>query len=203
MHCQKLGRDIGTSTSVRYQLWFGAGLFLNKFFGNFIIIFLFSISTGRDQQQFPALRQCKTLAEIMTNLKHIFFIILLHPIVTFGQISKSDSNKIHLHYDDVKYEIINIDTAVSHYVDGKYNKPNFKAWDSTKIWADIILLDLPAKINLPWLKRKVEEIMKDKGINKAFIFRDRYSSMLFRLSSLYAAKKLKEIDGYLGQYNMN
>ena len=61
MHCQKSGLDIGTSASVRYQLWFGAGLFLNKLFGNFIIIVLFSISTGLDQHRFPALRQCKTL----------------------------------------------------------------------------------------------------------------------------------------------
>lgn len=40
MHCQKSGRDIETSAKVRCQLWFGAGLFLNKLFSNFIIIFL-------------------------------------------------------------------------------------------------------------------------------------------------------------------
>ena len=64
MHCQKSGLDIGTSALVRYQLWFRAGLILNKLFGNFIIIFLLSISTGLDQHRFPALRQCKTLAAI-------------------------------------------------------------------------------------------------------------------------------------------
>ncbi|MCW3089488.1 MAG: hypothetical protein JWP81_557 [Ferruginibacter sp.] len=62
MHCQKSGRDIVTSASLRYQLWFGAGLFLNKVFGNFIIIILLSISTRLDQHLFPALRQCKTIS---------------------------------------------------------------------------------------------------------------------------------------------
>jgi len=71
MHYQKSGLDIGTSASVRYQLWFGAGLFLNKHFGNFIIIFLLSIPTGRDQHRFPALRQCKTLAPMQQKLQKI------------------------------------------------------------------------------------------------------------------------------------
>jgi hypothetical protein len=75
MHCQKSGRDIGTSASAHYQFWFGAGLFLNKLFGIFITNFLFSIFTGLDQHRFPALRQCKTLSVIfmkeLVSRKHI------------------------------------------------------------------------------------------------------------------------------------
>jgi hypothetical protein len=139
----------------------------------------------------------------MRPFKCIVFIILLHPFITFGQDTNNDSSQVGLKYSDLKYEIINIDTIVTHYINGVYNTPNFKSSDSTKIWADIILINLPIKVDSASLKRKVEGIMKDNGISKASIFRDTYSSMLFRLSSSYAAKKLKERDGYLGQFNID
>jgi len=53
MHCQKSGQDKLTSAEVRYQLRFGAGLLLNKLFGNFIIIILLSISTGAGPASIP------------------------------------------------------------------------------------------------------------------------------------------------------
>lgn len=90
MHCQKSGLDKLISAVVRYQLWFEAGLFLNKLFGNFIIIFLFSISAGLDQHRFPALRQCKTLHTIlkqhfMTSKTLLVIITVLNLNNAFGQ----------------------------------------------------------------------------------------------------------------------
>ena len=75
--------------------------------------------------------------------------------------------------------------------------------DFKERWAEIILINFPNKDDTIILKKKVEAIMKEKGINKAFVVRDATSSWLFRMSSLYAAKKLKERDGYLGQYSID
>jgi hypothetical protein len=139
----------------------------------------------------------------MKHLNSIVIAIFFHATSIFGQGTPKNQNTDLLNYKNVKYEIINIDTLVNHYTNGKYNTPDFKMWDSTKIWADIILMGLPKKIDSTSLRQKVLAIMKSKGINKASVFRDRYSSMLARLSSLYAYKKLKERDGYLGVFNLD
>ncbi len=62
MYLQKSGLDIETFTAATWQLWFGAGLFLINFFINFIILFLKSISTGRDQQQIPCPSQIQNVS---------------------------------------------------------------------------------------------------------------------------------------------
>ena len=126
------------------------------------------------------------------------------PIAAVGQVpSCKDSSITTSNYSNLKFEIIKIDTVVTHCVSGEYNSRNFKRWDSTTIWANIILMDLPVKVDLASLKMKVKAIMKDRRINKAFVFRDAFSSGLFKLSSSYAAQLLKERDGYLGQFNDN
>ena len=139
-----------------------------------------------------------TLAEIM---KHLFYILIISVLLPFTILSQTNSVKSNVNYDTLKYLIKNIDTIVSHYQTGKYGEPDFKRWDSTKIWADIIFSDLPGKIDSIKLKNRVITIMKAKGINKAFIFRNDWSSTLFRFSSFSAAQKLREIDGYLGVFN--
>lgn len=101
-----------------------------------------------------------------------------------------------------KFELINTDTIVTHHVSGEYNSPNFIRIDSTQIWADIILEHTPDTIDFVQLKTKVETIMKANHINKAFVFRDKESSQLFRFSSLYAAQLLQERKGYLGEFNL-
>jgi hypothetical protein len=49
----KLGQDIVTSAAVRYQHWFGAGIFLRVFSVILIIIFLNSIAAGRTFFKYP------------------------------------------------------------------------------------------------------------------------------------------------------
>ena len=123
--------------------------------------------------------------------------------VAFGQEpTRRNRIKITSEYNHIKYDIINIDTIVIHFVDGKYNSPDFKRWDSTEVWADIILNNAPAKIDSVILKQQIIAIMKRHGIVKASAFRDEHSSMLARLSSLYAYRKLIEGKGYFGNFTL-
>ncbi len=139
----------------------------------------------------------------MRHFLYIVLFILLQPMVSLGQSVNIDSAQTVNRYSEIKFEIKNVDTVVTHYVSGKYNTPGYKHWDSTKIWADIILINLPPKVDLSSLKIKVQSIMKDKGINRGYVFRDASSSMLFRMSSLFAAQELKKHNGYLGQYKLD
>ncbi len=141
------------------------------------------------------------LVETMLSYKKIFAIVLFLPVTAFGQ-NILPQDTFSYTFNNLKFEIINIDTVVTHHVSREHNIPNFKQMDSTKIWADIILNDLPYIIDLVELKIKVEAIMKDNKIDKAFVFRDKNSSILFRFSSSFAAQKLIERNGYLGQFNI-
>lgn len=133
--------------------------------------------------------------------KNILAIILFIPIVGTAQ-NTWPRDTIPNAFNHLNFKIINIDTVVTHYSSGEYNSPDYKKTDSTKIWADIILNDAPKIIDPIQLKIKVEAIMKENKINKAFLFRDENSILLFRMSSLHAANLLKERDGYLGQFNV-
>lgn len=133
------------------------------------------------------------------NYKKIVLIFLFLPLLVVGQkIVNKDS--IQDNIINFKFEIINIDTLVTYYTGGEQINPNYKITESTKIWAHIVFIELPNIVDSIQLKRKVETIMKDNKINKAYVFRDEYSSFLFRASSLNAAKLLEERKGYLGEF---
>ena len=71
MHCQKSGRDKQTSAAVRYRLWFGAGLFLINFSVILLSYFFLAFPPGGTSIEYPALRQCKTLASIIAHQQHL------------------------------------------------------------------------------------------------------------------------------------
>lgn len=129
------------------------------------------------------------------NYNFLLVLFMVFPLANYGQnhVSK-DSIIKHLNY-----EIINIDTVVTHYVIGV--NPPYRT-DSTSIWADIILKDAPNKMDTIQLKLKIETIMRENHINNAFVFRNEASSYFFRLSSDWAYKQLKAWDGYLGQFKL-
>lgn len=135
------------------------------------------------------------------NYKSILAIVLFLPILGTAQ-DLLQEDTVSKPFNQLNFEIINIDTVVTHYSSGEYNNQDYKKIDSTKIWAYIILNDAPKVIDSIQLKIKVEAIMKENKINKANLFRDEDSIMLFKISSLYAANLLKERDGYLGQFNI-
>jgi hypothetical protein len=137
----------------------------------------------------------------MISYKNILAIVLFLPVMAIGQDILPKEISAYT-FNNLKFEIINVDTVVTHHVSGEYNSPNFKQIDSTKICADIILIDLPYKIDLGQLKKKVETIMKDNKINQSYVFRDKESSILFRFSSSFADQVLRDRNGYLGQFNM-
>ncbi len=63
MHWQNTGRDKLTSAAVRYQLWFGRDGF-NLAFSRYLVLYIFNLAfvPGKTSNEFPVLRQCKTLA---------------------------------------------------------------------------------------------------------------------------------------------
>ena len=140
----------------------------------------------------------------MKHFKLLISLFLLQVTTALGQMPiRHFDGKVTSEYNKLKYDIINIDTITLYYSNGKTNSPDFKMWDSTRIWADIILKNVPKKFDSSSLKQQIETIMKRHGISKASVFRDEYSSILARLSSTYAYQKLKERQGYFGIYTLD
>jgi hypothetical protein len=140
----------------------------------------------------------------MRPSKFLFIFFLWQCTTVYGQQPVRHAKaKIISEPGTLNYEIIHIDTIDFHYSSGKYNDPDAKKWDSTKIWADIILKNAPNKIDSSKLKLQIFAIMKRHGISKASVFRDEYSSLLAKLSSAYAYKKLKERHSYFGIFEVD
>lgn len=104
-------------------------------------------------------------------------------------------------YARLSFSVIKIDTLITHCILGKYNTPEFLEWDSATVWGDIIIPDLPAVIDPVSLQSKAQAIMKQYKLDRAYVFRNKFSSGLFRFSSAYAARRIKEMDGYLGTFS--
>ncbi len=83
MHWQKSGLDIRTCASATWHQRLWAGLFLISFSLVFQIIFLKSISTGQTSNEFPALRQCKTLCVMLASIFLMLYLKSIEFIFSF------------------------------------------------------------------------------------------------------------------------
>lgn len=100
----------------------------------------------------------------------------------------------------VRHKILNLDTVVTRYVNGKAGEPGYRRWEVTKVQADIIMEGYPEDISREELTPLVTAIMQEKGIDEAEVFSSETAGMLFRMSSLEAARLLKASGGYLGRF---
>jgi hypothetical protein len=97
-----------------------------------------------------------------------------------------------------RYKIINQDTTVIRCQIDRNDKR--KTIDSIKIYADIIIENLPLEIESADINNEVIEIMNTNNLSLCYVFRDLESSSFFRMSSRYASQLLNERKGFIGEY---
>ena len=114
--------------------------------------------------------------------------------LNINQTNQQDSGNIYT------YEIHNLDTIIYHREKTSFFKWRRNSYDSTSIWCEIIFPNLPKKYNTSVMQDKVLEIMIEKNIDVAYVFKDIYDSCLFWSNSFEAYELLTERKGYLGRH---
>lgn len=101
-----------------------------------------------------------------------------------------------------KYEVIHRDTVIRNHIEGIKGEDNYKIQSIQRIQADVILNDFPKTYDSAIFVSEIQTILKAENLSVAYIFRDEFSSLLLKMSSMTADSLLKAGRGYLGRFEI-